>query len=104
MLVHLPIVILASMPLTSQPLTPVADSVPKFDVVRECQSEGGPQAVLDRCKEDEATARGQLGTEWGDFGAGDKSACIRETNVDGSPSYVELLTCLELTKETKTPK
>jgi hypothetical protein len=86
MLIHLPIVILASLPLTSRLLTPVADSVPKFDIVRECQSEGGPQPVVDRCKEDEATARGQLGTQWGDFGASDKSTCIRETSVDGSPS------------------
>jgi hypothetical protein len=104
MLIHLPIVVLASVPLTPLPVTAVADSVPKFDIAHECQSEGGAQAVVDRCKEDEATARGQLGTQWDDFGAGDKSACIRETSVDGSPSYVELLTCLEMAKQTKTPK
>jgi hypothetical protein len=42
MLAHLPIIILASFPLTT-----VADSVPKFDIARECRSEGGSQATLE---------------------------------------------------------
>ena len=49
MLTHLPIVILASLPFTQ-----ISDSVPKFDIARECRSEGGPKAVLDRCVADES--------------------------------------------------
>jgi len=49
MLAHLPIIILASLPLTT-----VADSVPKFDIAQECRSEGGSQATLEWCAAAEA--------------------------------------------------
>jgi hypothetical protein len=55
MFVHLPIVIMAT-------LTPVAvsDTVPKFDIARECRLEGGLNADYDRCSEDEGTALREL--------------------------------------------
>ncbi len=96
MLIHFPIVILASFPLTT-----VADSVPKFDIARECQAEGGPKAVLDRCIADEAAARDQLQPQWIQFAPQDKAVCMRETSTDGSPSYVELLTCLEMARDVR---
>ena len=96
MLMHLPIVILASLP-----LTPVADNVPKFDIARECRSEGGSKAVVEKCTGDEAEARDQLQTQWTQFTASDKAVCTKETNMDGSPSYVELLTCLEMARDVK---
>lgn len=96
MLIHLPIVILASLP-----FTPVADSVPKFDIARECRSEGGSTAVLERCAADEAAARDQLQPQWIQFGPRDRAVCIRETSTDGTPSYVELLTCLEMARDAK---
>jgi hypothetical protein len=96
MLTHLPIVLLASLP-----FTPVADNVPKFDIAQECRSEGGSEAVKAKCAEDEAGARDALQPQWTQFGAADKSVCIRETSIDGTPSYVELLTCLEMARDTK---
>jgi hypothetical protein len=96
MLMHLPIVILASFP-----LTPVADNVPKFDIARECRSEGGSQAVLVKCAADEEQARADLQPQWSQFSAVDKTVCIRETTMDGTPSYVELLTCLEMARDAK---
>ena len=96
MLMHLPIVIFASLP-----LTPIADNVPKFDIARECRSEGGSQPVLDKCAADEADARGQLKPQWSQFSAVDKTVCIQETSMDGTPSYVELLTCLEMARDVK---
>jgi hypothetical protein len=100
MLVHLPIVIFASLPLTE-----IADSVPKFDIARECRSEGGSKAVLEKCTADEANARDQLQPQWIQFSPQDKAVCIRETSIDGTPSYVELLTCLEMARDvTKSSK
>jgi hypothetical protein len=96
MLMHLPIVILASFPLTT-----VADSAPKFDIARECQSEGGSKATLDHCVEDESQARDQLQAQWIQFGVHDRTVCLGETNADGTPSYVELLTCLEMARDAK---
>ena len=94
MLIHLPIAILASLP-----LTPVADNVPKFDIARECRSEGGSQAVQQQCATDEADARDQLQGEWVQFKLKDRNLCIGETSTDGTPSYVELLTCLEMERD-----
>jgi hypothetical protein len=95
MLVHLPIVILTSL----HPI-PVADTVPKYDVTRECRAESnGAKPLQDRCEEDEKQALNKLRTEWAQFSASAKSQCDRETNIDGSPSYVELLTCLEMERD-----
>jgi hypothetical protein len=96
MLAHLPIIILASLPLTT-----VADSVPKFDIARECRSEGGSQATLEGCAADEAKARDQLQPEWIQFSSHDKAVCISETSMDGTPSYVELMICLEMARDAK---
>jgi hypothetical protein len=96
MLAHLPIVILASLPFTT-----VADSVPKFDIAKECRAEGGPKAVLEQCAADEAKARDQLQPSWVQFSPHDKAVCITETSMDGTPSYVELMICLEMARDAK---
>jgi hypothetical protein len=94
MLLHLPIVFLA----TLSPIT-VSDQVPKFDIVGECNHEGGGGATVDECSKDEATALKQLKTRWKEFGANNKRACVGESSGDGVASYVELLTCLEMTSD-----
>jgi hypothetical protein len=96
MLIHLPIIILTSL----QPL-PVADTAPKFDIAKECQAEGGAKDMQERCATDERQARDQLEKEWSQFGASDKAQCNQETTADGSPSYVEMLTCLEMARDVK---
>jgi hypothetical protein len=52
MLIHLPIVILASLP-----LTPIADNVPKFDIARECRSEGGSKAVWNEINQPQVSSQ-----------------------------------------------
>jgi hypothetical protein len=96
MLAHLPIVFLASFPLTT-----VADSVPKFDITRECRAERGSQAMQERCAEDETLARDRLQPQWIQFSPHDKAVCISETSMDGTPSYVELQVCLEMARDAK---
>ena len=97
MLFHLPIMILAS---SLQPV-PVADTVPKFDVSRVCQSEGGSNDEQKRCVADETQARDSLQKEWTQFTPTAKKQCDEEANIDRSPSYVELLTCLEMERDVK---
>ncbi|QDW41276.1 hypothetical protein FFI89_031645 [Bradyrhizobium sp. KBS0727] len=62
MLIHLPIVILAS-------LHPIAgaNAVPQFDIARECRDEGDTKEMQQRCTDDEAQARKQLQAEWMQF-------------------------------------
>jgi hypothetical protein len=96
MLLHLPIAILAT-------LLPVAfsDTVPKFDVVRECRHEGGPAVDLDRCSRDEAAALEQIKNEWARFVGTDKSTCMKGATIGDFASYVELPTCLEMASEVR---
>jgi hypothetical protein len=99
MLIHLPIIIL-----TSQHPTAIADAVPKFDIARECQGEGGATEVQKRCAEDETQARARLQTEWTQFTPSAKIQCIQETSMDGTPSYVEFVTCLEMERDVRTER
>jgi hypothetical protein len=91
MLLHLPIAVLA----TLSPIA-VSDTVPKFDIVRECSFEGGSSADVARCSRDEAAALRQLHQAWAQYASADRMACTAETTIGGAASYVELLTCLEM--------
>jgi hypothetical protein len=98
MLLHLPIVILA----TLSPI-PVSDTVPTFDMVRECRFEAGSVVDFDRCSRDEAVALGQLQQAWTKYAGADKKNCVGETTSGGFASYVELLTCLEMSRDAASP-
>jgi len=87
----------------SLPLIAAADSVPKFDVARSCTYEGGSKDVVAKCVEDEMAARDELQPLWIQSSAADRASCVREASLDGSPSYVELLTCLEMARDVKKP-
>jgi len=94
MLVHLPIVILAA-------LSPIAvsDTIPKFDIAKECRFESETSSNLDRCSRDEANALEKLRAEWPQFAEADRRACLVEATVGGFASYVELLICLEMARD-----
>jgi hypothetical protein len=94
MLLHLPIVIMAT-------LSPVAvsDTVPNFDIVKECRFEGGSSVEYDHCSGDESTALRTLVQGWAKFAGADKRNCVAMTTVGGFTSYVELLTCLEMARD-----
>ncbi len=96
MLLHLPITIMLALP-----VTPVADSVPKFDMMRQCRSEGGEQAAVDRCMADESDALQQVQTLWTQSAPKDKTDCTQEASGDGTGSYVELQTCLEMVRDAR---
>ena len=98
MLLHLPIAILA----TLSPIH-VSDTVPTFDVARECRYEGGSASNVEQCSRDEAAALGQLKMEWVQFVDADKRFCMETTQIGGFASYVELLTCLEMARDEASP-
>jgi hypothetical protein len=94
MLLHLPIAILA----TLSPV-PISDTVPTFDMVRECRFEAGSMVDFDRCSRDEAIALRQLQQAWTKFAGADRKTCVGETTIGGFASYVELLSCLEMARD-----
>jgi hypothetical protein len=98
MLLHLPIAIMV----TLSPIA-VSDSVPPFDIVRECRLEGGSIATLDRCSQDETAALSELKTEWARSSGTDQKTCVAATTTGGFASYVELLTCLEMARDAASP-
>jgi hypothetical protein len=94
MLLHLPIAFLA----TFLPIA-VSDTVPRFDIAKECRFESESSKAFDRCSRDEGDALRQLETEWPQFVRADRTTCEVEATVAGFASYVELLTCLEMARD-----
>jgi hypothetical protein len=96
-------IILASILASSQ--IALADQVPEFNVDPGCHAAAMAVAPADRhedaCKRSEREARGKLEQEWGQFTPAQRSRCVTLSTLGGSPSYVELLTCLEIDKAAK---
>src|ERR1700738_5513518 len=72
--------------------TAIADTAPKFDIARVCQSEGGSNVEQKRCADDETQARDTLQTEWTQFTPSAKKQCSEETNIESTPRYLQSLT------------
>jgi len=91
--------------LLSSQIVLAADQVPKFDTGRICHSAGAAAGMAGRdtaaCERDEINARTTLEKEWSQFTPSDKARCGRLMTSGGGPSYVDLLTCLELAKQVK---
>ena len=96
---------LLSVILLSSQTVLAADQVPKLDTGRSCHSAGAAAGMATRdaaaCEHDENNARAALEKEWSQFTLSDKAHCVRLGTLGGSPSYVELLTCLEMAKAVK---
>src|SRR5436305_4971028 len=54
------------------------------------------QATYDNCMRSENAARDRLNKTWGKMRADWRSTCLKTTTLGGIPSYVELLTCVEM--------
>ncbi len=88
--------------LSSQLIVTVADRVPKLDFAPSCrQAVTVTTATMKSCVKDEQDARKVLIRSWGRFATQDKTSCTQETNLDGTPSYVELLTCLQIAADAR---
>jgi hypothetical protein len=84
---------------------PVGDRVPVIDVERTCKETAAtdkdmgldlPQSVAN-CMRDENAAREQLATVWSTYSAQIRSRCEQEATLVGTGSYVDLLTCMQMT-------
>ena len=91
--------------LTGSYLMLAADQVPKFDSDTSCRAAAAASKVINRtedvCKKDEQDARAKLEQQWGQFAPADKVRCVSMSRTGGSPSYVEMLTCLEMADAAK---
>ncbi len=83
----------------------VADTVPQFDVTLGCPAAGTEKLLnrtLDACRKDEEGAKATLTNDWPKYRSIDRTSCETMIKMGGQPSYVELLTCLELAEQTRT--
>ncbi|MEH2499773.1 hypothetical protein V1294_006252 [Bradyrhizobium sp. AZCC 1678] len=87
---------------SSQLVVAMADNVPKFDIARNCKLDVAATVGLSvdqslkSCIRDEQQARQQLASRWSKFPAANRANCTANESVGGTPSYVSLLTCLQL--------
>jgi hypothetical protein len=87
----------------------VADPIPTLNVEPSCRAAAsgdlGIKQDMSVCLEDEKGAREQVVKEWGEFASEDRSLCTRLSKTGGSPTYTELLVCLEMARDArKLPK
>lgn len=84
-----------------------ADGVPVLDVKQTCQGAEvaavNPGQTQDACLQSEESARDQLRKGWSNYPAADRIECGRMVKI-GPPSYVDLLTCLEIRRDARLPQ
>ncbi len=84
-----------------------AEKVPKLDVESSCRDAKifgttDPEQNYKNCMLDETQAKQQLEKHWSHYKPATKRDC-REAGAHPSPSYVELLTCIEMTEQASAP-
>jgi len=93
---------LLALALGSSPVIEVAD-VPVYDVAPGCRAAVTVMpGSFEACMKDEQTARAQLAATWDRFAGPIRDNCVQTESTGGSPSYVELLTCLQMAQNAKT--
>lgn len=76
----------------------LANRVPNFNIAPTCRFD---LSSRDTCRGEEQQARRQLQKQWYRFSRDERSSCVQSTELGGYPSYVELLTCLQMAKEAR---
>ncbi len=96
---------IAAMALGSH-LVLAADRVPTFNTEPSCRSAAAASVMTgrttDNCVNDEKNAHELLKESWAKYSAADKAHCDSLERTGGPPSYVELLSCLEMSRDART--
>jgi hypothetical protein len=89
--------------LGSQLVMMVADRPPDFDMARTCKLDldatyGSDTGRDNTCIRDEKNAHQLLQTEWLKYPSKAREGCASQETIGGTPSYVSLLTCLQMSQ------
>ena len=104
----LPAVIVAASVIIAAPLvTRAADELPKFDTSIICKAAfsaytGADKARYDTCLKEETDAGAQISSTWAQWPPRDRTHCAQLAALGSTPSYIEMLTCLQIARDTKT--
>ena len=96
---------LLALSLLGQPAIPVSDRVPVFNVEALCRDVSADDKAsglvlaqdASECERDEGLARQQLSSAWLTVPGPARDSCEGEAAPAGIQSYVDLLTCLQMT-------
>jgi hypothetical protein len=97
----------ASILAAAQLVITVANEIPRFNIDATCRADAAASAsialsqTVAACKQDEQNARDQLVKQWAQFRPSDRATCASLASEADADSYVELLTCLEMARETR---
>jgi hypothetical protein len=96
---------LVAVALSTQLIAANAGQVPTLNMHPTCESpmrgELGAKSDLSVCLEGEQRARDELVKNWSEFTRGERAECSDLVHMGGPPSYIELLTCLEMAREVR---
>ena len=80
-------------------------AIPQFDAARICRDTSNLGFSEDQsfaqCMRDETQAKNQLAKDWASYSTEARSRYSAETTIGGSPSYVDLSTCLDMDKDVR---
>ena len=84
---------------------PIGDRVPVIDVERSCKEAAATNKAMDldlsqsyaNCMRDENDAKLQLTGIWSTYSTSVRDRCEKEATIPGSASYVDMLTCVQMT-------
>lgn len=86
----------------------VADVVPRLDVASTCRAAialaGNQGRTVESCVAGEEAARKELEKDWAKFPGAERNQCIQTAAKGGSPSYVEIIVCLEMMRDSRVRK
>jgi hypothetical protein len=88
-------------------LTVSAADMPSLDTRPACAGAAQEISVtrtVEICERSEQQARDSLAAQWNTFPSADRATCTAETKIGGFPSYVQVLTCLELARDARSMK
>jgi hypothetical protein len=82
----------------------IAQQLPRFDIQATCRGAQGltkeDSNPVQGCVQDETNAQHQLQTIWSNTAAANRKTCAEEAQIGGSPSYVDMLTCIQMREGT----
>src|SRR5262249_148086 len=82
-----------------------ADKVPTFDLNPTCEGAqpgaGAGGGGEDVCRKSELSARDILVQHWKEYPSADRNRCVDVTTMARIPSYVQVLTCLGMARESR---
>lgn len=89
--------------LVGAPAAFAAEQPPQINLEPTCTvaAAGVSGRSRDACMNDEKTAQQTLNEKWNNFTAAQQRRCSDLVHMGGPPSYVELLTCLEMAEQAR---